>query len=99
VNESDGTELRLAVLDRSRSVHERMVMVKAMSTVDPAGAKETILQLCQRHDEPDMLLKLGGEELSRLLGAGEEISPFELREMLPIAFDAFSSSFKGRKED
>ena len=79
--------LRQLILDRDQPTDGRVRAIAELN--DAVLAKETLLQLCDRHDEPEELLRSAGRALGRLVEAGTSIFQFDMRDMSDVAFDAF----------
>lgn len=83
----DDMDLRELILDRNQSTAARLQAIARLGATSPATSKETLLDLCSRHDEPEELLRASGRELARLHEVGLTITNFDLRDMSSAAMD------------
>jgi hypothetical protein len=97
VSDVNPADARLRALDRGRSIEQRVKALEQIADRDPAAAKDAILQLCARHDEPELLLRAAGSALARLRGRGVDVTPFDLRDISPIAWDAWDRAGQSEK--
>lgn len=81
--------MRTTALDSSQRTDARMAAIATLGQLDGVAAKDTILELCERQDEPEELLRAAGRELARLHDDGVKVANFDLRDMAEAAFDAF----------
>jgi hypothetical protein len=86
---SKSVEMRTTALDSSQGTDVRIAAIAALREFDGIAAKDTILELCERYDEPEELLRAAGRELARLHDDGVKVANFDLRDMAEAAFDAF----------
>lgn len=78
---------RELVLDRNQPTVTRIEAVSRLGSTH--ASKETLLDLCNRHDEPEALLRASGKQLSRLVGAGVSITNLDIRDISDAAMDGF----------
>jgi hypothetical protein len=86
---SKSLEMRTTALDSSQGTDARIAAMATLGLFDGVAAKDTILELCERHEEPEELLRAAGRELARVHDAGFKVADFDLRDMAEAAFDAF----------
>jgi hypothetical protein len=68
---------------------ERVTAINSLTSHETRGSVEALLQIAERQDEPEAILRAAGTALGMLQDRGVEVSEWDLRNLGAVAGDAF----------